>query len=345
MRLLERLDVRLGAAHLVELAAEVEALGRRPGELHHLDVLGGAAIAFLLGREIAVAFLLGVAGAGDDVDGDAALGQMVEGGDLAGGQGRRHEARAMGDQEAQPLGVVGGVLRHQEALGRRGRVADQRQVEARLVVGLGVGLQIGRRDAALDDVDGGLAAGRRHADHPDDAHGHVFFSTLYRRRFARCYPDRMTGTTHHPISREDLRRGWRATGRSAACCSQRTSPSTISISPRAASSAATSRRRPSAVRTSRAPRSATARSRRCASRAASWSRRGSAAAPPSMPARGRDAPSPSATCMAPRSSSATLRPAGSSAAISTISMPRARASAARASTNRPSPRRSRDDRC
>ena len=139
MRLLERLDVGLGAAHLVEGAAEVEALRRGPGEFHHLDVLGGAAVALLLGREVAVAFLLGVARAGDDVQRDAALGQVIEGGDLAGGQRRRHEARAMGDQEAQPLGVMGGVLRHQEALGRRGRVADQRQVEARLVVGLGVG--------------------------------------------------------------------------------------------------------------------------------------------------------------------------------------------------------------
>src|SRR5687768_15056192 len=34
--------------------------------------------------------------------------------------------------------------------------------------------------------------------------GMCSFSTLYRRRFARCYPDRMTGTTHHPISREEL---------------------------------------------------------------------------------------------------------------------------------------------
>ena len=116
------------------------------------------AVALLLGGEVAVALLLGVAGAGDDVQGDAALGQVIEGRDLAGGQGRRHEARAMGDQKAQPLGVMGGVLGHQETFGRRGRVADQRQVEARLVVGLGVRLQVGRRDAALDDMDRGLAA-------------------------------------------------------------------------------------------------------------------------------------------------------------------------------------------
>ena len=70
-------------------------------------IFGGAAIALLLGREVAVALLLGVARAGDDVQRDAAVGQVVEGRDLARGQGRRDEARPMRDQEAQPLGVHG----------------------------------------------------------------------------------------------------------------------------------------------------------------------------------------------------------------------------------------------
>ena len=55
---------------------------------------------------------------------------------------------------------MGGILGDEKSLGRGGGVADQRQVEARLVVRLGEGPQIGRRDAALDDVDRGLAAGR-----------------------------------------------------------------------------------------------------------------------------------------------------------------------------------------
>ena len=77
------------------------------------------------------------------MQGDAALGEMIEGRDLAGGQGRRDEARPVRDQEAQPFGVHGGILRDQEALGRGRGVADQRQVEAGRVVRLGVGPQVG----------------------------------------------------------------------------------------------------------------------------------------------------------------------------------------------------------
>ena len=106
------------------------------------------------------------------MQGDAAVGEMVEGRDLAGRQGRRDEARPVCDQEAQPFGVLGGILGDQEALGRGGGVADQRQVEAGRVVRLGIGPQVGHGDAALDDVDGGLAAGRRDADHADHPHGH-----------------------------------------------------------------------------------------------------------------------------------------------------------------------------
>ena len=62
---------------------------------------------------------------------------MIEGRDLAGGQGRRDEARPVRDQEAQPFGMRGGILGDEEALGRGGGVADQRQVEAGRVVRAG----------------------------------------------------------------------------------------------------------------------------------------------------------------------------------------------------------------
>ena len=75
----------LRTAHLVELAREVEAALARPGQLHHLEIFGGAAIALFLQREVAVAMLLGIARAGNHVQGDAALGEMVEGRDLARG--------------------------------------------------------------------------------------------------------------------------------------------------------------------------------------------------------------------------------------------------------------------
>lgn len=174
MRPLQRLDVGARAAQAIELALEVEALVAGPHALHHLDVLGGAAIAHFLGGEVALVLLLGIAGARDDVDRDAPAGELIEGGDLARRQGRRDESRTMGDEKTQPFGVLRRVLGDQKPLGRRRGVADQRQVEPGLVVHLGEGTQVGGRKPAADDMDGGAVAGRRDADHSDHPHRHGF---------------------------------------------------------------------------------------------------------------------------------------------------------------------------
>ncbi len=121
--------------HAVELAGEIERLLARPGELHQFEILGGAPVALDLRAEVAVAVLLLVGLAGDDVHGEPAVGQVIEGRDLARHQGRRDEARPVRHQVAEPLGVRGGMQRDEEALRGRGRVADQREVEAGLVVG------------------------------------------------------------------------------------------------------------------------------------------------------------------------------------------------------------------
>ena len=64
---------------------------------------------------------------------------MIEGRDLTRRQGRGDEARPMRDQEAQPFGMLGGILGDEESLSRGGGIADKRQVEARRVVSLGEG--------------------------------------------------------------------------------------------------------------------------------------------------------------------------------------------------------------
>jgi hypothetical protein len=66
----------------------------------------------------------------------------------------------------------GGVQRHQKALGRRRGMADQRQIEARRIVRARKLRQIAGRQAAFDDVQCGVIARRRHADHSDDPDGH-----------------------------------------------------------------------------------------------------------------------------------------------------------------------------
>ena len=199
MRLLHWLNVGPGALHAVERALEVEPALARPGKLHNLEILRRAAIALFLGREIAVAMLLGVACTGDNVECDAAIGEMIERRDLARGQGWRDESRPMGDQEAEPAGMLGGMLGDQEAFRRRSRIAYQHKIEAGCLVRLREGRQIRRRYAALDDMDGRLAGWRGDPDHADHAHGHS--SALSRPRAWPRRPARCRAHRPHPCRR------------------------------------------------------------------------------------------------------------------------------------------------
>ena len=67
---------------------------------------------------VAVLPLLQVVAAGDYVQGDASVGELVEGGGLAGGEGWCNESGAVGDEIAKALGVGGGVAGDFEAVGR-----------------------------------------------------------------------------------------------------------------------------------------------------------------------------------------------------------------------------------
>ena len=168
--LLRRLDGRVEVLDLVVPAVVAERLVRGPGLLDDVQVLVGAGVPLVLGQVVAVAALFGVAAAGDDVHGDAAAGELVEGGEGAGGQGGRDEARAVRDEEAEPLGVRGGVGGDLGAVRLRRRVADQHPVEAGVLVGAGEAPDVVR----VDDRAGGEPGFRLvlGADHADELDGH-----------------------------------------------------------------------------------------------------------------------------------------------------------------------------
>ena len=168
----------MGALDAIELACEIERPIARPGKLHQFEIFGGAAIALRLRREIAVALLLVVGLAGDDVQDEPALGEMVEGRDLARHQGRRHKARPVRDEITEPFGPRRRVLRDQKTLGGGRRIADQNQIEAGGFMGARGLRHIVGRQAALDDVQGGVAARRRDADHADDFDGHCALAVI-----------------------------------------------------------------------------------------------------------------------------------------------------------------------
>ena len=138
MRLLQRLDRAEGALDLEVLAVEVEGFFGRPGAADDLQVFVGAFVAFGLVQQ-GVAFL-GLGGdAGDGMQADApTTGGVVEGGEGTGGDGGRGEGRAVGDHEAQALGLRGGVGGDLQAVGAAGAAGDEHPVEAGVLVGAGV---------------------------------------------------------------------------------------------------------------------------------------------------------------------------------------------------------------
>ena len=143
---------------------------------HHVEVFAGAPVAVVLGQEVAFAGLILVAGAGDDMQGHAALRQLVEGRDLPRRQRWRHRTRPVRDQELDPLGVVGRIKRNRETFGRRGVISDEDGIVVPLLMQPGEIDDPLARDRALDQVDrDALLLG---ADHPDDFGWHGCFLRL-----------------------------------------------------------------------------------------------------------------------------------------------------------------------
>ena len=162
----------MGAAHPVEPAVEIEGPFGGPRPLHQVQIFLRPLIALGLRREVAVAFLLGVGLAGDDVERKTAAGQLIEGRDLAGKQGGRDEAWPVSDKICHPLGPRRRVHCHEEALRRRRRIADEYHVETRRLVGLGKLHNERRRNLTLDDEQGRFLLRWGYTDHADDAGGH-----------------------------------------------------------------------------------------------------------------------------------------------------------------------------
>ena len=103
--LLKRLDVGIAALDAVEFALVVERAVADPEFPQYVQIFAGAAVAVVLGQEVALAGLIRVAGAGDDMQRHPALRELVEGRDLPRRQRRRHRARPVRDQADDLIGI------------------------------------------------------------------------------------------------------------------------------------------------------------------------------------------------------------------------------------------------
>ncbi len=173
-RTLRGADLGVEVLDLVVAALVGKRLLRGPGLLEDVQVLVGAVVALVLGQVVPVAALLGVAAAGDDVHRDPAAGELVQGGERAGRQRRRDESGAVRDQEAEALGVRGGVGGDLGAVGPGRAVADEHPVEPGVLVRPGEAPHVvGVDDRACGQPDLRLVLG---ADHADELDGHALVS-------------------------------------------------------------------------------------------------------------------------------------------------------------------------
>ena len=149
----------------------------RPDAPHYRQILIRPAIARIVLQPVPVLSLLHIIAPGDDVQGNASVGQLVQGCRLAGGQSRRHETRTMGNQIPQPLRMRRRVARHFKAVGRGRRIARKHQVKPGGLVGARKVQDIVRVDArrhfgagvdaAAEQAESGAAVGFRFPYHPN----------------------------------------------------------------------------------------------------------------------------------------------------------------------------------
>ncbi len=142
MRLLHGLDLRKALRKAIELAFMVERRGLGPDAAQDVQVLVGARIALVMVEEVAVALLLAVRAARDEMHPEAAAAELVKRGDLARGQRRCGKAGAVRQHEMDALGHAGRVGDGQRGRRPGGMVRHQDAVEAGLLVGLGKGAHI-----------------------------------------------------------------------------------------------------------------------------------------------------------------------------------------------------------
>jgi hypothetical protein len=142
------LDLRERVLDLIMAALVGEGLAARPFLSDNIEEFVGARVALVLvNDEIAVAHQFLRFGAGDDIDGDTALRELVERREPTRKHGRRSEAGAVRDEDAEPLGHARGVLADLKTVGRVGMEGEQRAVEAGIFVRLCDRLDV----VAIDD--------------------------------------------------------------------------------------------------------------------------------------------------------------------------------------------------
>ena len=163
----------VAALDAVELAVVVDRAVAGPELPHHVEILAGAAVAVVLGQEVAFAGLIRVAGAGDDMQRHPPLRELVEGRDLPRRERRRHRTRPVRDQELDPLGVVGGIKRNRKTFGGGGVISNENGIIVPLLVQAGEIDHPLARYLPLDEVN--RDAFLLGADHSDDSCGHGCF--------------------------------------------------------------------------------------------------------------------------------------------------------------------------
>ena len=117
----------------------IDGAATGPDGLQRIDILVRAAVAAILVEMIAIARLLGLVAAGDDMHGGAATGDLVERREFPRRDRRSDEARPMGDQRRKQFRMRGDELAEQEAVRRIAIIADENAIEAARLVGLGHG--------------------------------------------------------------------------------------------------------------------------------------------------------------------------------------------------------------
>ena len=186
MGILAAAGLAVSVLEAVELAVVVKGFRLSPDATHYLQVFVGAAVAGVVVKPVAILALFQVVAAGDDVQGDASVGQLVQGSRFARGQGGRDEAGAMGDEVAQSFGVRGGVAGDFKSVRRGRRVAGEDHIEPGRLVGAGEVQDIIRVntrrhfgagvDATAEQAEGCSLIGGgfpNYANHPDDGYAVV----------------------------------------------------------------------------------------------------------------------------------------------------------------------------
>ena len=106
-----------------------------PHRLQHGDILVRPGVARILVEPVAVAPLVRVVAARDDVDRGPAAAELVERREAPRREGRRDEPRPMRDEETEPLGLFRHEAAEQQALRSVGVIADEHAIEAARLMG------------------------------------------------------------------------------------------------------------------------------------------------------------------------------------------------------------------